>query len=68
MKGQQLIDYIQNNNLLDADVTVTATVYRDGDHDCYTTDDISLSTSSKYDQDTKKYKPTLDIYVDDNLY
>ncbi len=68
MKGQEIIDYIQDNNLQDADVTVTATVYRSGDHDCYTTDGLSLSTSSKYDRDTKTYKPTLDIYVDDNLY
>jgi hypothetical protein len=68
MKGQQLIDFIQNNNLQDADVTVTATVYKEGDHDCYTTDEISVSSSSKYDRHTKKYSPTLDIYVDDNLY
>lgn len=68
MKGQQIIDYIQNNKLQDADVTVTATFYKNGDHDCNTTDDISLSTSSKYDRKTKKYISTLDIYVDDNLY
>ena len=68
MKGQQLIDYIQENNLQESDVTVTAAIYKHGDHDCITTNDISMSTSSKYDRDAKKYVPTLDIYVDDNLY
>ena len=68
MKGQDIINYIQDNNLQDVKVTVTATIYRPGDHDCITTDDISMSTSSMYDHDTKKYVPTLDIYVDDNLY
>lgn len=68
MKGKDIINYIQDNNLQDADVTVTATIYKPGDHDCITTDDISVSTSSRYDRDTKKYVPTVNIYVDDNLY
>lgn len=68
MKGQDIIDYIQDNNLQDADVTVTATIYKHGDHDCITTDDISLMTSSKYDPVTEFYLSVLDIYVDDKLY
>lgn len=68
MKGKDIINYIQENNLQESDVTVTATIYKHGDHDCITTDDISLMTSSYYNRDTKTYVPTLDIYVDDNLY
>ena len=68
MKGQQLIDFIKNNHLEDAVVTVTATIYRQGDHDCITTKDISVSESAEYDRDLHKSLPSINIYVDDNLY
>ena len=75
MKGQDIIDYINDNHLEDALVTVTATMYYDGDHDCRTTDEVSLSQGSKrmkVESEGKRPKyinvPTLDFYVDSNLY
>ena len=74
MKGKDLIKFIQENNLEDAIVTVTATMYYQGDHDCTTTDDIDMSIGSmrvKANSEEKtKYVdvPTIDIYVDSNLY
>ena len=68
LTGQDLINYIQANKLEDALITVTATMYYNGDHDCRTTDELSLMTGSKYDHDKKKYVDTLDIYIDSNLY
>ena len=75
MKGQDIIDYIKKNNLEDALVTVTATMYYNGDHDCRTTDEVSLSESSERIRVERKGKrpkyitvPTIDFYVDSNLY
>lgn len=67
MKGIDIINFIQNNHLEDAVATVTATVYRDGDHDCNTTDEVSIMQSSHYDYDKKSYVPSIDFYVDDTL-
>lgn len=66
-KGIDVIEFIQRNHLEDAVVTVTATVYRNGDHDCNTTDDIIIMKSSYYDHEKKQYLPSIDFYVDDNL-
>ena len=68
MKGKDLVEYIQKNQLEDAIVTVTATMYYKGDHDCRTTDDVSVSESSFYDDDTRKYVKSIDLYIDDNVY
>ena len=68
MKGKDLVDYIKKNQLEDAIVTVTATMYYSGDHDCRTTDDVSVSESSVYDYDSKKYVKSIDFYIDNNLY
>lgn len=67
MQGKDLINYIIKNNLQDAIVSVTNTIYLDGDHECNTTTDVSLMVGSVYDYDQKKYVPTIDIYVDNNL-
>lgn len=74
MKGKDLIKFIQENNLEDAIVTVSATMYYQGDHECTTTDDIDVLTGSmrvRIDSE-KRYKyvdvPTIDIHVDSNLY
>ena len=67
MKGIDIIDFIKKHNLENALVTVTATIYRDGDHDCISTDEISIGESSKY-IGNGKYEPTIDFYVDDSLY
>ncbi len=75
MKGQDVIDYIKKNHLEDAIVTVTTTMYYEGDHDCRTTEEVSISTSSKrvrIDSEGKRPKymesPTIDFYVSSNLY
>ena len=75
MKGQDIIDYNKKNHLEDALVTVTATMYYNGDHDCRTTDEVSLTQESKrmkIESEGKRPKyvnvPTLDFYVDSNLY
>ncbi len=68
MKGMDLINYIKDNHLEDAIVTVTATMYYNGDHDCRTTSDVSVCESSHYDDDVKKYVKSVDFYVDSNLY
>lgn len=75
MKGQDIIDYIKENHLEDAIVTVTATMYYNGDHDCRTTDEVSLSQGSKRMKiEIEGVRPkyinvsTLDFYVDSNLY
>lgn len=62
MKGSDLIKFIQENHLEDALVTVTATRYYDGDHDCITTDDVSLDTGDY------KGNKAIDLYVDSSLY
>lgn len=67
MKGYEIIEFIQKNNLEQADVTVTATMYYSGDHDCRTTDEVTISKSEEY-IGNGKYKPTIDFYVDSNLY
>ena len=66
-KGIDVINFIKNNHLEDAIITVTATVYHDGDHDCITTDNVELMQSSHYDYEKKQYLPSIDFYVDDNL-
>ena len=67
MKGSDLIKFIQENHLEDALVTVTATMYYEtmyyeGDHDCITTDDVSLD-SGDYNGNT-----SIVFYVDFSLY
>jgi hypothetical protein len=68
MKGIDIINYIKENNLEDAEVSVTATIYRQGDHDCRTTTNVSVMESSVYDDEQRKYVPAIDFYVDDELY
>lgn len=75
LTGKDVIDYIKKNHLEEAVVTVTATMYYDGDHDCRTTDEVSVSGSSmriRVERDGKRPKyinvPTIDFYVDSNLY
>ena len=75
MKGQDIIDFIKENHLEDALVTVTATMYYNGDHDCRTTDEVKISQYSKHvriEREGKRPKyvnvPTIDFYVDSNLY
>lgn len=67
MKGQDIIDYIKKNHLEDALVTVTATMYYNGDHDCRTTEEVSISEGSKY-LGKGKSERTIDFYVDSELY
>ena len=67
MTGKDVIKYIQDNHLEDAKVTVTATMYYDGDHDCRTTDEVSISEGSQY-IGKRKSIPTVDFYVDSELY
>ena len=67
MTGKDVIDYIQENHLEDAKVTVTATMYYPGDHDCRTTDEVSISAESEYIGNGKSL-PTIDFYVSSNLY
>lgn len=67
MKGQDIIDYIKENHLEDALVTVTATMYYNGDHDCRTTDEVSISEGHQYIGKDKSI-PTVDFYVDSELY
>lgn len=67
MKGKDIVEFIQHNHLEDAVVTVTATIYRNGDHDCNTTDNVRFMQSSRYDYEKKQYLPSIDFYVDDNL-
>ena len=67
MIGQDIIDYIKENHLEEAKVVVTATMYYNGDHDCRTTDEVSVSTGSEYIGKGKSI-PTIDFYVDSNLY
>ena len=62
MKGKDLIKFIQENHLEDAIVTVTATMYYDGDHDCITTDDVSIDIGDYKDN------TAIDLYVDSSLY
>ena len=62
MKGKELIKFIQENHLEDAIVTVTATKYYCGDHDCITTDDVSIDTGDY------KGNATIDFYIDSSLY
>lgn len=64
--GQDIIDYIKENHLETAPLTVTATMYYNGDHDCRTTEEVSIGTNSIY-RDRKSIE-TIDIYVDSNLY
>ena len=67
MIGKDIIEYIKANGLEDAKVTVTATMYYNGDHDCRTTDDVSIAEGSEYIEDGK-YMKTVDFYIDSNLY
>lgn len=62
MKGKDLIEFIQENHLEDAHITVTATKYYYGDHDCITTDDVSIDTGDY------KGNTTIDFYIDSSLY
>ena len=67
MTGKDIIKYIQENNLEEALVTVTATMYYSGDHECRSTDEISIYTSTKY-IGNNKFVPTINFYVDSELY
>lgn len=67
MTGQNIIDYIKKNNLQDAKVTVTATIYRQGDHDCRTTDNVTLSQGIQH-VGKGKYIKTIELYIDSELY
>ena len=67
LTGRDLVEYIRENNLEDAIVTVTATMYYNGDHDCITTDNVSVSRDSMYIGKGKSIT-TIDFYVDNNLY
>lgn len=67
MTGKDVIKYIQDNHLEDAKITVTATVYYSGDHDCRTTDNVSVSEGSQYTDEGKSI-PTVNFYVDSELY
>lgn len=67
LTGKDVIDYIKENHLENAIITVTATMYYDGDHDCRTTEKVSMSESSLY-VGRGKSVPTLDFYVDSDLY
>ncbi len=58
MKGQELIDWIIENDLQNATVSVAALLQYDGDHDCPSTDDFDLQKNSK---------DTFVIYVGTNL-
>lgn len=68
MNGKQLIEYIQKNNLEEAVLAVTATIYRQGDHDCRTTTNVSVTENTVYSHEQKKYVPAIVFYVDDELY
>lgn len=75
MTGQDIIDYIKDNHLEEVLVTVTATMYYNGNHDCRTTDEVTISQYSKrvrIEREGKKPKyvevPTVDFYVDSNLF
>lgn len=68
MTGQEIIDYIKENHLENHIVTVTATLYYDGDHDCRTTDEVAIGTYNIRDDETGKRIETLDFYVNSNLY
>ena len=67
MTGKELLDYIKENHLEDALVTVTATMYYCGDHECRTTEKVSVSKGSKYIGKGKS-APTIEFYVDSELY
>ena len=68
MNGKQLIEYIQKNHLEEAVIAVSATIYRQGDHDCRTTTNVSIMEDSAYDEEQRKYVPAIDFYVYDELY
>lgn len=68
LTGKELVDYITKNGLEDALVSVTATIYRKGDHDCVTTTDVSVSSGMEYIYGEKEPVQTVNIYVDDALY
>lgn len=67
MKGQDVIDFIKKNHLEDAKVRVTATIFYYGDHDCRTTDEVSISESSEY-LGKGESEQTIDFYVGSELY
>ena len=67
MTGQDVINFIKSNNLEEAKVVVTATMYYNGDHDCRTTDNVSVSESSEYIGKGKSI-PTIEFYIDADLY
>lgn len=67
MIGKDIIDFIKENHLEEAKVTVTATIYYDGDHTGRSTDDVSISKQTEY-LGKGKYVPTIDFYVDSALY
>lgn len=67
LNGKDVVDFIKEHNLEDAIVTVSATRYYDGDHDCKTTGEVRMSKSSMY-LGRGKSVPTIDFYVDSNLY
>lgn len=66
MTGQEVIDFIQKYHLENSPVTVTATMYYNGDHACRTTEDVDITTGSVYRG--RKTVETVNFYVDSNLY
>ena len=61
MIGQEVIKFIQDNHLENAVITVTATRYHCGDHDCITTDEVTI------DESYYSGHETINFYVDDAL-
>jgi hypothetical protein len=47
MNGQELINWIIENDMQNAKVSVTALLQYDGDHDCPETDEFDLHKMSK---------------------
>ena len=58
MTGQEMINWIIENNCQNATITVTALIEYDGDHDCPSTTEFDLSKDSDLD---------MCIYISDNL-
>lgn len=61
MTGQDVIKFIQDNHLEDAVITVTATKYYCGNHDCIITDEVTIDESHHLGH------KTINFYVDNAL-
>ena len=58
MTGQELIDWIIENNCQNAIINVTALIQYDGDHDCPSTEEFDLMKNSG---------DSVSIYIGTNL-